>query len=302
MNETDPLEHFFWNEMEAESSKFIQPALLAIVAWGPDRAISLIGTAFITAISNDGITAMSAAHNFSMVADVQQPYRRSHASALPEFVALPSVSVDRTRLRAIYVANGRTTMCEITSVVWDTVSDIAILTAKADKPEEHDIFCGALNYRNQPFQTEDRIYIAGYADLQILEHDLGDGGKESFSVSMRHTVRIGKITQIYEDGHLLCRGRCFETSAPVFPGMSGGPAFIIPESETNCCWVGILSSDPQEDDKSRRDMSGHSIFSWPNFEVMRLGSSEEVRIVLEQGRMSLSDPLMENLRQQGYDR
>ncbi|MCH8173421.1 MAG: hypothetical protein IIA70_08975 [Proteobacteria bacterium] len=84
-----------------------------------------------------------------------------------------------------------------------------------------------------------------------------------FTAKSELICRAGKVKKIHEEGFLLCRGPCLETSIPVFGGMSGGPVFLIPEAGQPVVPFGLISSDPEALDevKDNRAIAGSSLIS-----------------------------------------
>jgi hypothetical protein len=75
-----------------------------------------------------------------------------------------------------------------------------------------------------------------------LLEDQNGKGFERFTISRRIVLRRGYVRQVHEQGHILCRGPCVETTIPVLAGMSGGPAFLDKEDEQMKVF-GLISTD-----------------------------------------------------------
>lgn len=254
-------DEFLWNEAKSESLTELHNGMLMLLAFEPNRSPKQVGTAFIVGGYGDHAVAISAAHNFHEgVLNVQQPKRRRHPSALPEF--LSEISVDRQRLRAIYRVGEILYACVIGLAAWDKKSDLAVFTVGPQSAEDGKFF--NFNFRLEQVEPEvgDQVGMLGYGNMETIENvHLGEFQK--FSTSQRLVLRTGQITNVFPDGHSLCRTKCVETTIPVFDGMSGGPMFLMPEVGGDIVPFGLISSDPESNgsiqQKNDRSIPGASI-------------------------------------------
>jgi hypothetical protein len=243
---------------------------MSILAFGPDRSPKLIGSAFIVGSYGSHAVAISAAHNFHIaVRSIQNPHPRYHPTALTEF--LPNaevVDLDRRKVRALYRAGDRCELCVIGSLVWDRSSDLAIFTLHAQEDSDRTLFNAFATLDNISPKIGDLVGVLGYAEMTTL-NERRDGDFEAFALQRRLVLRAGRVTAIYPEGHLLCRGPCIETTIPVFPGMSGGPACLNPQPNTSIVPFGFISSDPDESVAAKNDRSraGSSIINLLPHEV-----------------------------------
>jgi hypothetical protein len=260
------LQGWEWNEaiLQGPDRVRLDEGLVSILAFGSDRSPKLIGTAFIAGSYGSHAVAVSAAHNFHIaVRSIQNPNPRYHPSALTEF--LPNaevVDLDRRTMRALYRVGDHCDLCVISSLVWERASDLAILTLHAQDASDSTLFNSFLPFDNARPRVGDTVGVLGYADMATL-NEYRDKNFEAFALQRRLVLRAGRVTASYPEGHLLCRGPCVETTIPVFPGMSGGPACLSPQPNASIVPFGFISSDPDESVAAKNDRSraGSSIIS-----------------------------------------
>ena len=93
----------------------------------------------------------------------------------------------------------------------------------------------------------------------------------------------GKFTEADIREHSLIRTLCFETTIPIFNGMSGGPVFLVPEPDREIVPFGLISHDPNPDNpedaaqKMDRSKPGASIIACLPTSIIEL--SEGKRLV-----------------------
>jgi hypothetical protein len=261
-----------WNEavLQGPDRVELDRGLVSLLAFGRDRSPKLIGTAFISTSYGDHAVAISAAHNFHIgVSVIQNSNSRHHPSALREFLPnAEAIDLDRRNLRALYRNGDRRELCNIGFVAWDRTSDLAILSLHAQGAEDAHLFDSHLKISQMHPKIRDLVGVLGYADMATFkEHREGD--VESATVQRRLVLRAGRVTAIHADGHVFCRCACIETSIPVFSGMSGGPAFLLPEPGAPIVPFGFISHDPDapDDAKNDRSLAGSSIISLLPYEI-----------------------------------
>jgi hypothetical protein len=277
------LQGWEWNEavLQEPDRVGLDEGLVSILAFGPDRSPKPIGTAFIAGSYGSHAVAVSAAHNFHIaVRSIQNPNPRHHPTALTEF--LPNaevVDLDGKKLRALYRAGNRCELCIISSLIWDQTSDVAIITLHAQDSQDNTLFQTFLKLDDVHPRVGDSVGVLGYAAMATL-NEYRDGDFETATLQRRLVLRAGRVSAIYPEGHLLCRGPCVETTIPVFPGMSGGPACLAPKLGASIVPFGFISSDPDEPAAAKNDRSraGSSIISLLPSEM--LNETEEKRDVI----------------------
>lgn len=270
-----------WNQAELEPAHPLNSGLLSLIAFDSNRRPRPIGTAFIVFAKGDFAIAATAAHNFDGIAQIQQEAKpRCHPSALQEF--LPNgeqITLDRQKVRAIYLAGNHLEMCILGWAAWDQKTDICFFSvASQDKSTVPNLFQAELQIDDNLPSIGDEVAVLGFADMTVMQHQR-DGLKEESIISRPLVLRKGFVTQIFPEGHILCRGPCIETTIPVFPGMSGGPVMRLGNFGDPIMPFGIISSDPEVPLEQKNNMliPGNSIVALLDATV-NLGAAGE-RIV-----------------------
>jgi len=280
----DVLAGFEWNEASiTQRARFLE-GLVSLIAFGPDRSPKPIGTGFIVAASGNSAIAVTAAHNFSEgIRQVQNPEPGRHPTALAEFLPRgEEISLDRKKVRAIYVAGERVEICVMGFAAWDRTADVAVFALRPQDVNDKTVFKAFHQLGGVAPQVGEVVGLLGFGGMEI-GHEYRDGkGFESAMLASRLVLRAGRVKARHEAGHLLCRGPCLETTIPVFPGMSGGPVFCLPEADRPINPFGLISSDPEEpiNLKNDRSRAGSSIVSLLPHEIVS-DTGEKREIVIE---------------------
>jgi len=257
------LKGFEWNQAELGEYSQMNNGMIVILAFEKNRSPRLIGTAFIISIHDSGAIAVTAAHNFEGVKTAQSPNSTHHPTALPEFLGeVQKINLDRKEVRAICYDLDGVEVAPILWAAWDVKTDVAFFSI-APQDAGPDFFKSCFNITNPPLSIGDEVALLGYADMEVKTSEVNEGGFHRFKMHQRPLLRLGKITQLHNDGHILCRGPCIETSIPVFSGMSGGPVFKMGEEGEFIKPFGIISSDPEAEyeQKNDRSIKGSTIVS-----------------------------------------
>lgn len=238
--------------------------MLQILAFDPHGNPKLIGTGFVVGVSENKAVAITAAHNFHEgVVKIQNPSKRHHPSTPLEFLPdSEEIHVDPKKLRAIFRYGKIVDLCTIDFAVWERSTDFSFF---AFTPQNSEITTPQIKELSiQKVEPKEGGIVAmlgfrGMATTPIQEHE----GITHFSTKSQFICRVGRIKKIYRDGHLLCKGPCLETTIPVFPGMSGGPVFLLPEKGAPIIPFGLVSSDPDapDEEKDNPKIPGSSIVS-----------------------------------------
>ncbi len=80
------LNGFSWNQAVLTKSDPLNNGIVTLLAFSPHRSPKPIGTAFIVAAYGKSAIAITAAHNFKDVQNKQNPRKKHHSTALPEFL------------------------------------------------------------------------------------------------------------------------------------------------------------------------------------------------------------------------
>lgn len=258
------LQGWEWNEALPEGISEFNDGLIALLAFDPDRAPRFIGTGFIVAATGSQATAITAAHNFHEGVHKVQVLPRHNPTALAEFLPeVELVNLDRKNIRAIYRIGDRVEACVLRFAAWDKGSDIAVFTLEAQDAADETLFGCFHRLESVNPAVGDLIAVAGFADLSATT-EFVDSDKQKINLGRRLVLRAGRVKAVHMEGHILCRGPCIETTIPVFGGMSGSPAGLIPEQNGQTFVpFGVVSSDPDEPVAIKNDRSrpGSSIIS-----------------------------------------
>lgn len=257
------LNGFTWNQAELGSFHPLNNGIVMLISFTPQRSPRPIGTAFIIGAYGNNAIAITAAHNFQGVQDVQIPEKIHHPTALPEFLGKTQVlDLDRKKVRAICSEGGNIEVSVIGWAFFDKKSDIAIFSII---PQRNETAC---TYFKSAFILDDacpkigdEVAVLGFANMKVPLEERDKKGYEQFQISRQLILRCGKVTNIHLEGHILCRGPCIETSIPVFSGMSGGPVMVLGKGGEPIKPFGLVSSDPDDDESTKNDrsVSGSSI-------------------------------------------
>lgn len=257
------LNGFAWNQAELENFHPLNSGIVMLVAFTPERSPRPIGTAFIIGAYGDFAVAITAAHNFQGVQDVQIPNKKHHLTALPEFLGETQIlNLDRKKLRAICSEDKKIEVSVIGWAFFDKKSDIAIFSIIPQSNKNGcAFFKSAFILDDACPGIGDEVAVLGFANMKVPLEERDKKGRERFHVSRQLILRCGKVTNIHLGGHILCRGPCIETSIHVFPGMSGSPVMILGKGGEPIKPFGLVSSDPDDNEviKNDRSVAGSSI-------------------------------------------
>jgi hypothetical protein len=254
-----PLFGFEWNETAPPGE--VEFGLLSIFARDQrsDR-LQAIGTGFVITGYANGAVACSAAHLFAEVRRLQQDVDRvqPHASAIAEFLPEPR-AVDLA-LRGLAVvgrsATERAVFARVEGLAFDEAADVAVLQVVGQRDCAERIFQREFLLDDRLPGVGDLVEVVSYADLRCQD---SDGRTE---VHRRPVSRVGRVLEVFPDGHRLCRGPCVETSIPLYSGMSGGPVTIYDPANPRRVF-GFVCSDPDRDgpEKNDRSVAGRSLIA-----------------------------------------
>ena len=245
----EPLFGFEWNQ--TEGAQELEAGLFTVVAKDLKGDFHAVGTGFVVIARDEVALAVSAGHVFAEVQRLQDDgIGRVHPSTLPEFAPPKKpVNVSLSGLAMLSRVGALVFASRVEGLAFDALSDIGVIQLR---PQQGTTFPQAL----RQFTLEDRlpevgdlVCIAGYADLSCKPQ-----GLDGFQVQRKAVLRVGKVSNVFPDGQRLCRGPCFETTIPVFSGMSGSPVCYY-ESVGAMKVVGLVCSDPDVDGPAKNDRS-----------------------------------------------
>lgn len=250
------LNGFEWNQAELENLSPLNNGLISIIAFTSDRRPMLIGTAFVIGAYGSSAIAVTAAHNFQEILDTQNPHKRHHPTALPEFLPKAEpINLDKKLVRACCMDEGRIEMCVFGWAAWDKKADIAIFSLLTQNRENMSFFKSNFVLEDAVPKVGEEVALIGYADMAVLNEERDGIAYEKFTMKRQLMLRRGLVTHFFPDGHLLCRGPCVETSIPVFSGMSGGLVSRLGIDGEAIKPFGVISSDPYDDQARKYDRS-----------------------------------------------
>jgi hypothetical protein len=212
---------FVWDEVVPQDEALLRDnplnrALLSLLLIN-DGTPHLIGTAFVVHVEGSRAIAISAAHCFEWVRKILDPAPAHHSSALPEFLPPPK-ELDLKHMRGLYVQGGKTAGCTIESAVWDREADFAILTVVAPQ-DDPALFKDFFLLDDTVPAAGGEVSMIGFGEMKSTT----DSNDSTRGIMQRRLViRIGRVEEVYPQGHYMLKAPCVQTSIAVFPGMSGG--------------------------------------------------------------------------------
>lgn len=252
----DPLFEFEWNQLEDAPREF-EEALLTIVARSRDGEMHSVGTGFVVKAWANSALVVTAAHVFAEVQRLQRARgRRSHHTTLPEFSPAPKpIELSLRDLATLTLKAERVIVGVTTGLAFDERGDFAVAQIEAQKGQEADFPLREFLLDDQLPRVGQLVCVASYAALTCSMKE-----PDRFEVSRKLVVRVGKVLDVFPEGQRLCRGSCFETSIPVYSGMSGSPVFWY-EPDRPLTAIGLVCSDPDLDgpNKDDRRIAGRSL-------------------------------------------
>lgn len=244
-----PLLGFAWNRLETASN--FEAGIFTVIARDHVGEFHAVGTGFIvsTAPSEGRSLGVTAAHVLDEVRRLQRgPHDRSHPSTPPEFrPAERPIDLSLEGLLIVATIEGQHACFEVEGLAFDAAADIGLLALKPQtKRETRDVPREFAVDQGLP-EVGQFVGVATYADLKCETPAPG-----RFTLTRSPVVRIGRVLSVFPDGQRLCRGPCFETSIPLFSGMSGGAVFLWGD-EGPVRAMGLVCCDPDLDGPQKDD-------------------------------------------------
>lgn len=274
MTKMDLLKGLAWNEAIPGNMDELEASVVTITAHDRNDDLHVIGTGFVVGNCSGLLAAITAAHNLEHIRSLQRT-RTSHPSALEMLLPNSSkIEFQNDRVLALSEFNGSPVVLRIEYSIHSKETDIAFLffSKDANRPEIKSIFID-----NRIPVVGEPIAVMAYAHTQAERHEIVPDDfmhtnvpKElenqidaKYAFSRSPVFRIGTVTHVHAEGHVLSSGACVETTIPVSPGMSGAPAFYLSKPEGPMTAFGLISSSLQNTSKDdiEKSTSGQSIVS-----------------------------------------
>jgi trypsin-like peptidase len=254
MNEP-PLMGFEWNQ--ADLPRENEAALCTVVAKDSFGTFHAVGAGFVVKATRNAAIALSAAHVLSEVQRLQRRGgQRSHATTLPEFSPPPPpIDVALSELAIVTRSDPAIAVSQVSGLAFDEAADIGLMQLVPQPDQDSCYPLREFLLESQIPRIGQLVCVASYMDLACA-----NDGPGAFRVTRRAVMRVGRVLNVFPEGQRLCRGPCFETSIPLFSGMSGGAVFYYGTSGAMRV-VGLVCSDPDLDgpQKNDRSISGRSL-------------------------------------------
>lgn len=195
------------------------------------------------------------------VADQLQKLRgpRPHPTALSEFLTNGApLDLDRKKLRAMCWEDGKIDFAYFDWAIWDERADLAFFGIHVQNGSDLNFFRSNLLLDPKlPEVSDAEVAVLGYNDMKVLTFDKE---QNKGTISRQLLLRTGRVTAYHPEGYGLVRSACIETTIPIFRGMSGAPVMRFGAGEPKLPF-GVMSFDPETEDKWNRSVHGHSIIA-----------------------------------------
>lgn len=245
MELSDP--NFEWDEMKGVED--LRLGLILLMTNSRNARPEPIGTGFIIKCFDKTAIAVTATHNLRAIKAIQLGPAKHHPSALKEFITQDeTLNLVRPNIYAISFNKEKIKNCQVLWAISEEKSDIAILCL--DCRDDPEFFSGEFLISERDPAIGDMVAVLGFAETSESEGSKVSTDPNYFQLTTRVLVRAGRATELHPKGHLLCRGSCVSTNIPVFPGMSGGPAFHFASAGASVEVFGLICSDSAFEDAS----------------------------------------------------
>jgi len=273
-----------WNEAEIESGHPLNASLVALMVIGHDLVPVLIGTAFLVTAGYKG-TAISAAHCFEHIERLLQPYEQHHATTPREFLPPPK-EVDLKQVKAIYIKDQKVYICPIEIAIWDSGTDLAVLTilAPTDEPK---LFQDFFWIDDGVPRVGDVVAMIGFGEMKV---DSSLDNPQMGRMERRLVLRIGYVEEIFGEATYLLKSPSIQTSIAVYSGMSGGLVAKYTPSAKIAPFA-FISHAPEPQPLLDRSASGHSVGSILKATLTQIGNEKQlVEIQVNNIGLGRTDP------------
>jgi hypothetical protein len=270
-----------WNEAVLERGDALNAGLLSLMVIGHDLVPVLIGTAFFVTADGYKGTAISAAHCFQHIHTILHPNKRHHATTPIEFLPPPE-QVDLKQAKAIYIKDEKVYVCPIEIAIWDSATDLAVLTvlAPGDEPE---LFRDFFWMTDEVPNVGDQIAMIGFGEMKVQ-------GGTTGTMERRLILRIGYVEEIFREATYLLKSPSIQTSIAVYSGMSGG-LIARYDPSAGIKPFAFISHAPDPQPNTDRSLSGHSVGSILKAKLVPIADKKQyVEIEVNDVRVGRTDP------------
>ena len=267
----DPLGRRWWAELGQQNHAAVDDfsqCLLALLAFGPSREPSLVGSGFVIGYDDGFALALTARHVLPAgVHRSQRPALRHAGSALFVPPNWSQPSLDPNKLKAVWMCSRSTQMLNLVHLNYNDALDISAFLVVPQQGQSS-FRPAAISLDTQVPAVGEVVSMVSNGGLRVTESQppTGPDGKgQRIAIERSVSIRQGVVTGVYPQGHRQYRWPCFTTSIPAQPGMSGGFVFIPRHGETIAA-CGVVSADVSElEAHTNFMMCGESIVAsiWP---------------------------------------
>lgn len=249
MNNSVPLP---FNDRDMET---LQRLIVPIVAVLREEIIIPLGSGFIVGTFNNTMKnsaiLMTAAHVINWTRDIENPRKRNHPTALPEFLP-PQEKEYYWRDLQVYVLLYGTPNKVYAATIWgswyDLDRDIALcgIGVSEDAAKENYRLKTSLKINSRGPHVGANVIAAGYHSLEKELDDMDPQQLKKGEIEFDGNIDLygGVVTQLYHDrGPRKHTWPCFSSNLPFYHGMSGGPVIQITGNQNSIVACGVISSD-----------------------------------------------------------
>ncbi|WP_414652181.1 S1 family peptidase [Gemmatimonas sp. UBA7669] len=251
-----------WNQAELELNHVLNEGLVSLVAFDLDGFPRAVGSGFFVSAQIQSAVVCTAAHVLREVERLQQPRRAVHPTTPTEFrTPRQRIELAKEKLRVLCIRSSQVEMAPVSWCILDDPSDLAFLGVEPQGSEDRFKFDRELRFVSRRLSVGDQVAVLGYNAMSTAPASVAKGATKGFQLARELVLRLGSVTALHEDGHILCRDACFETSIPVSSGMSGSPVVLYANDGEPIEVVGVVCSGPEPEDAGTLDrrISGCSI-------------------------------------------
>jgi len=272
--DSDPLRRK-WIELSGANPERIaeyRPTLVAFLAYDRSRYPLFVGTGFVIAGNEHFALVATAKHVLQEGALRAQKPESASASTQPFSTSrstTPSIAPDK--LRAVWMGKQAGEMLRVGYVEYNDSLDVAICLVMPEAGTN------AFAPWTVPLdisipQVGDVVHMASLDRLRAYQtvapqNAKGDG--QTIKVETRVSLRMGKVTGVYQSGLRQYRWPCFTTTIPADPGMSGGLVTLYRPNQTVAA-IGVVCADASSKSSHKNQKKpGESIIAstWPALSI-----------------------------------